>query len=124
MASPGKSNKLQHAGLPALLSIEQVADATRMSPKTIRRRVADGTLKAHRIGPRLIPIERDSVLALLPVPDGGGVSRKQYNRPLKQPKQSAICKECGQQLTTPKTIARRLCRSCWRVHKVVASDAT
>jgi excisionase family DNA binding protein len=57
------SNKL-HAtptGLPALLSIEQVADATNLSTKTVRRRVADGTLKAHRIGARIIRIERESV---------------------------------------------------------------
>jgi excisionase family DNA binding protein len=68
--TPGRSNKL-HAtstGLPALLSITQVADATGLSPKTIRRRIADNTLVAHRIGPRCIRIERDSVLALLSRP--------------------------------------------------------
>jgi excisionase family DNA binding protein len=79
MNTPGRSNKL-HAtlaaaaaattGLPALLSINQVADATGFSTKTIRRRVSDGTLLAHRIGPRCIRIERDSVLALLDSPLG------------------------------------------------------
>jgi excisionase family DNA binding protein len=66
--TPARSKKLQPTGLPALLSVEQVADATGMSHKTIRRRVADNTLRAHRIGPRLIRIERDSVLELLRSP--------------------------------------------------------
>ena len=56
--------------LPALPTIGQVADFTGFSPKTIRRRIADGTLKAHRIGPRCIRIERESVLELLARPMG------------------------------------------------------
>jgi hypothetical protein len=32
------------------------------------------------------------------------------------------CRECGQLLTAPKTIQRRLCRSCWRVAKVCSND--
>jgi len=74
VTTPGRSNKL-HAmptGLPALLSIAQVADATGFSCKTIRRRCADDTLRWHRIGPRCIRIERDSVLALLRSPLGAG----------------------------------------------------
>jgi excisionase family DNA binding protein len=70
--TPGRSNKL-HAnptGLPALLSIAQVADATGLSTRTIRRRISDESLRAHRIGPRTIRIERDSVLALLGRPMG------------------------------------------------------
>jgi hypothetical protein len=39
-------------------------------------------------------------------------------RPI-QPRQTAVCRECGQRLTAPKTIQRKLCRSCWRVHQVV-----
>jgi excisionase family DNA binding protein len=79
MNTPGRSNKLHaklHAaaasttGLPALLSISQVAEATGMCDRTIRRRIADETLTAHRIGPRLIRIERDSVLELLGRPIG------------------------------------------------------
>ena len=31
------------------------------------------------------------------------------------------CQECGQQLTAPKTIQRGMCRSCWRVAKVVSA---
>jgi excisionase family DNA binding protein len=68
--APGRSNKLSATGLPALLSIAQLAEATGLSDKTIRRRIADKTLTAHRIGPRLIRIERDSVLELLGRPLG------------------------------------------------------
>jgi excisionase family DNA binding protein len=60
--APGRSNKLSATGLPALLSIAQVAEATGLSDKTIRRRIDDGTFKAHRIGPRILRIERDSIL--------------------------------------------------------------
>jgi excisionase family DNA binding protein len=65
-----KTLRTTPTGLPALLSIDQVADATGLSTKTIRRRVSDGTLTAHRIGPRIIRIERDAVLALLQSPMG------------------------------------------------------
>jgi excisionase family DNA binding protein len=68
--APGRSKKRTPTGLPALLTICQVADATGLSTKTIRRRISDHTLVAHRIGPRAIRIERDSVLALLAVPLG------------------------------------------------------
>jgi excisionase family DNA binding protein len=70
---PGRGNKL-HAtptGLPPLLTISAVAQATGFSQKTIRRRVADRTLCTVRIGPRVIRIERDSVLELLS-PMGSG----------------------------------------------------
>ena len=67
MATPDRSNKLHNTptGLPALLTITQVAEATGFSTKTIRRRIEDGTLPAHRIGPRCIRIQRDHILALL-----------------------------------------------------------
>jgi hypothetical protein len=42
-----------------------------------------------------------------------------YDRPLKPPKNIVVCRECGHPLTAPKTIARRLCRSCWRVHRLL-----
>jgi excisionase family DNA binding protein len=70
--APSRSNKLHTTptGLPAMLSISQVADATGLSTKTIRRYISAGTLRAHRIGPRVIRIERDSVLTLLTRPMG------------------------------------------------------
>jgi excisionase family DNA binding protein len=65
-AAPGRSNKLHAStGLPALCTISQVAEATGLSTRTIRRRISDRSLIAHRVGPRAIRIERDSVLALL-----------------------------------------------------------
>jgi excisionase family DNA binding protein len=71
ITSSGRSNMLHAStGLPALLTISQVADATGLSTKTIRRRISDRSLTAHRIGPRAIRIERDSVLALLSSPMG------------------------------------------------------
>ena len=63
-----KPKRVTPTGMPALLTIEQVADATGLCQRTIRRRISDGTLRGHRIGPRMIRIERDSVLALLASP--------------------------------------------------------
>lgn len=45
------------------LSIAEAAELTGVSAKTIRRRISDGTLKAVRIGPRLIRIDRASLEA-------------------------------------------------------------
>jgi hypothetical protein len=46
--TPGRSNKpyITPTGLPALLSIAQVAHATGLSTRTIRRRTSDKTLRA------------------------------------------------------------------------------
>ncbi|QJD52088.1 excise [Mycobacterium phage MA5] len=51
--------------LPQRASIQQVADHLGVSTKTVRNYIADGKLKAVRLGPRLIRIERDSVEALM-----------------------------------------------------------
>jgi excisionase family DNA binding protein len=69
MTTNGRS-KLRPTGLPALLSLQEVADATGLSERTIRRRISDGTFRAHRIGPRTIRIDRESVLKLLGTPLG------------------------------------------------------
>jgi excisionase family DNA binding protein len=53
-------------------SIQQAADHIGLSTKTIRRYIADGTLRAYRIGPRTIRIDPDS-LAALARPMGGVV---------------------------------------------------
>jgi excisionase family DNA binding protein len=50
--------------LPPLPSVNQVAEVLQADRKTVYRRIADGTLTAHRKGPRCIRIERDSVLKL------------------------------------------------------------
>jgi excisionase family DNA binding protein len=49
--------------LPARPSIQQAAAWLGVHPKTIRRYIAQGRVKAIRIGPRLIRIERESLLA-------------------------------------------------------------
>ncbi|MFZ2509777.1 MAG: helix-turn-helix domain-containing protein [Gordonia sp. (in: high G+C Gram-positive bacteria)] len=46
-----------------LLNINQVAEITGFSAKTIRRRIADGTLRAQRIGPRAIRITESDLEA-------------------------------------------------------------
>lgn len=46
------------------LSIKQAAEYHGVCDKTIRRMIADGRLKAYRIGARTIRVDRDSLLAL------------------------------------------------------------
>jgi excisionase family DNA binding protein len=48
-----------------LLSIRKICDQYGLSDKTIRRRIADGTLVAYRCGPRLIKLDADQVEAAL-----------------------------------------------------------
>ncbi|MFT3871530.1 MAG: helix-turn-helix domain-containing protein [Nocardioides sp.] len=49
--------------LPTYLSLEQAAQITEQSVKTIRRRIADGTLPAYRFGGRNIRIKLDDLEA-------------------------------------------------------------
>lgn len=49
------------------ITIQTAAERLGVTPKTIRRRVSDGTLRAYRIGPRLIRVYEDDVDALLTV---------------------------------------------------------
>lgn len=52
-----------------LIGIQEAADLLSVDPRTIRRRIADGTLSAVRIGPRLIRLRVAEVEALLePIP--------------------------------------------------------
>lgn len=50
--------------LPPCPSIRQGAEYLNVSEKTIRRYISQGRIKATRVGPRLIRIERDSLVAL------------------------------------------------------------
>ncbi|MCW2513579.1 MAG: hypothetical protein JWR11_2621 [Mycobacterium sp.] len=52
------------ATLSANPTIQQSADFLNVSQKTIRRYIASGQLKAKRVGPRLIRVDRESLLAL------------------------------------------------------------
>jgi excisionase family DNA binding protein len=57
-----------------LVSIAEAAKLADVHPRTIRRRIADGTLTAYKLGPRLIRIdiaELDSLLTLIPSAGGG-----------------------------------------------------
>lgn len=47
----------------SMLSIAEAAARRGVSAKTIRRRISDGTLKAVRLGPRLIRVDRASLEA-------------------------------------------------------------
>lgn len=52
-----------------LVSLAEAGRLLNCSPRTVRRRVAEGTLKAYRVGPRLIKIDAADVDALLrPIP--------------------------------------------------------
>ena len=53
------------------VSIEQAAEYTGLSTKTIRRRISDGTLTGYRAGPKLMRVDLNEVDAMLvPIPVG------------------------------------------------------
>lgn len=50
-------------------SIASAADRTGVSTRTLRRRIADGSLRAYRLGPRIIRLDASEVDQLMvPVP--------------------------------------------------------
>ena len=51
--------------LPVYLSLEEAAEVMSLSVKTIRRRVADGTIPAYQCGKRPIRIRLDELEAAL-----------------------------------------------------------
>jgi excisionase family DNA binding protein len=55
-----------------------LAEAARLVPcsaKTLRRRIADGSLTGHRFGPRLIMVDLDELEAVFrPIPTRGNVA--------------------------------------------------
>jgi excisionase family DNA binding protein len=55
-----------------LIGLQEAADHCDVSYRTIRRWIADGRLKAVRVGPRLIKVDVDDLAALLQ-PTGGAV---------------------------------------------------
>jgi len=53
----------------AMLTIAEAADRLHVHSRTIRRRIADGSLSAYRVGPQLIRLDPAEVDALLrPIP--------------------------------------------------------
>jgi len=58
-----------------LASLPSAADYARVSVKTIRRRIADGTLTGYRMGPRLIRVDLNELDAILsPIPTMGATA--------------------------------------------------
>lgn len=56
--------------LPARPTIAQAAEFLNVHPRTVRRYIADGRLRAVRVGPRLLRVERKSLIKLA-TPVGG-----------------------------------------------------
>lgn len=48
-----------------LASLAGAADYAAVNPRTIRRRIADGSLTGYRVGPRIIRVDLDELDALL-----------------------------------------------------------
>jgi len=56
-----------------LVTLTEAASYAGISTKTIRRRIADGSLAGYRMGPRLIRVDLNEVDALLrPIPSARG----------------------------------------------------
>jgi len=54
-----------------MLTIAEAASRLSCNPRTIRRRIADGTLTGYRVGPTLIRLDPAEVEALCrPIPTG------------------------------------------------------
>lgn len=55
-----------------LASLSEAAEHVGCSTRTLRRRVADGSLTGYRFGPRLLRIDLDELDAMLrPIPSAG-----------------------------------------------------
>lgn len=58
-----------------LVTIAAAASYASVAPKTIRRRVADGTINGYRFGPRVLRIDLNELDAMLrPIPTAGTAS--------------------------------------------------
>lgn len=57
-----------------LVPIATAAQVAACNPRTIRRRIADGTLTGYRLGPRLLRVDLNEVdeKLLRPIPTAGG----------------------------------------------------
>ena len=60
---------------PPLITIADAAARWQVHPRTIRRRIAEGSLTAYRVGPHLIRLDADELDAMLrPIPAAGAVA--------------------------------------------------
>lgn len=67
------STATPHRPVRRLETIQHAAEYAAVSPKTIRRRIADGSLTGYRMGARLIRVDLNELDALLrPIPSAGG----------------------------------------------------
>lgn len=61
-----KRHQAQEGSIPRRFeSLATAAERTGMSTRTLRRRIADGSLPAYRSGPRVIRVDREDVDHLL-----------------------------------------------------------
>ena len=63
-----------------LFTIEQAAQILNCSETTVRNRTRDGSLKAVRVGPRMIRIRRDDLDAILQPYDAGQAGQWAHQR--------------------------------------------
>ncbi len=57
---------------PKLGSIKKGAEVAQVSARTIRRRIADGSITGYRFGPRILRVDLNEIEALLkPIPTAG-----------------------------------------------------
>ena len=68
-------SQLHAAERPPLITIAEAAALIRVHPRTIRRRIAEGSLTAYRVGPHLIRLDAGELDAMLrPIPAAGAVA--------------------------------------------------
>lgn len=61
-----------HGSQRRLASLQDAADYADVNPRTIRRRIADGSLTGYRLGARIIRVDLDELDRLLePIPTVG-----------------------------------------------------
>lgn len=67
-STPTRTVAVMHSSsrkpFPTYISLEQAAEITEQSVRTIRRRVSDGSLPAYKFGPRHIRIRLEDLEAM------------------------------------------------------------
>jgi excisionase family DNA binding protein len=54
-----------------LVSLNEAGEYADVNPRTIRRRISDGTLTGYRMGPRIVRVDLNELDAILtPIPAG------------------------------------------------------
>jgi excisionase family DNA binding protein len=63
-AGAGAASRVLRRSVPQLWTIDETAEVLNVSPRTVRRLIESGALRAHRLG-RLVRISDDDVTAFL-----------------------------------------------------------